>query len=72
MKKRGVRDIYNSIIRDLPPMDRLRLAALIINHLSSPAPDDNPHIDEIETSDLAKYLIQHAGRWIPMEDDDLD
>jgi hypothetical protein len=62
------REIYNASIRQLPPIERLRLAALILNHLTSPGPNENQEVDNDETSELAAYLLKHAGRRIPLGD----
>jgi len=49
-------------------MERLRLAALILNHLSSPTMQENKEVSEVDTSELATYLLKHAGRRIPLSE----
>ena len=67
------KDIYEQSIRHLPVMERLRLAAFILNGVAIPRASDlnidqNDETDE-EATDLAAFFLKHAGRNIPLRDD---
>jgi hypothetical protein len=63
-------DIYEKAARHLTVMERLRLAAFILNGVAMPRADDlnAPHEEsDLEASDLAQFLMDHAG--VPLGDD---
>jgi hypothetical protein len=64
-------EIYKSSIRDLPPAERLRLAALILDELtqSDTLPSDvSGTWSEEDEHDLAAFSLQHAETLYPEED----
>ncbi len=56
-------EIYASAIRDLPPEEQLRLAALILNRLTQTVDgevDTNDSWSEEDIHDLAAFSMKHA------------
>ncbi|MDQ3930547.1 MAG: hypothetical protein M3328_15560 [Chloroflexota bacterium] len=66
-------EIYASTIRDLPPEEQLRLAALILNQLTQAADGEIDIADswsEEDMRDLAAFSMKHMDADYP-EDKDL-
>jgi hypothetical protein len=65
------REIYENSIRQLPAMDRLRLASLILDDLAA---SDGTELDiredwsEEDAADLIAFSLKHAGNSEPSED----
>lgn len=56
-------EIYNQVIRNLPPTERLRLATLILNELIQPnisIVDESDTWTEQDQLDLTTFSLQHA------------
>lgn len=67
-----VQDIYVSTIRSLPPDERLRLAALILNDLTQPSAQAIDFEDEWTDEDLRDatvYFMKRAEEMYPYADD---
>ncbi|MDT7602201.1 MAG: hypothetical protein QOF61_198 [Acidobacteriota bacterium] len=53
-----VQEIYAQTVRQLPLQDRLRLAALILDEITTPA---NLTLNEAQRRDALAKLLRHAG-----------
>jgi len=66
------REIYERDIRQLPPMDRLRLASLILDDLTGPSSrplDVSDQWSHEDIADLTKASLDYAAKDNPVEDD---
>lgn len=66
-------EIYVSTVRDLPPPERLRLAALILDELAKSGmipPDSSGTWSDEDVRDLTAFSMQYAATLYP-EDEDL-
>ncbi|MEA2575240.1 MAG: hypothetical protein QOH93_2538 [Chloroflexia bacterium] len=66
-------EIYTSTIRDLPPEEQLRLAALILNQLTHAVQDEADVADswsEEDMQDLATFSMKHMDS-VYAQDEDL-
>ena len=64
--------IYDSTIRPLPPKERLRLAALILDDLTRPGAEPIEFEDgwsEEDMRDLANYAVGEATKTYPESDE---
>lgn len=67
------REIYEKTICQLPPMDRLRLATLILDDLAA---SDGAGLDirdewsDEDVADLTQYSLKAADGSVPAEDSD--
>lgn len=67
----GVREIYESSIRQLPALERLRLATLILDQLTSSAKTGSELSDvwsDEDIEDLAAFSARYAESLEPSED----
>lgn len=56
-----VQEIYTQVIQNLPPKDRLQLAALILNSLvNDEAIDESETWTEEDQLDLVTYALEYA------------
>lgn len=65
-------EIYTSTIRDLPPEEQLRLAALILNRLTQTADgaiDSDDSWSEEDMQDLAAFSMKHADSLYSKDED---
>jgi hypothetical protein len=65
-------EIYASSVRNLPPAEQLRLAALILDELTKSGaipPDSSDTWSDEDTSDLTTFSLQHAATVYPEEED---
>jgi len=64
------RELYEKTVRNLPVTERLRLASFILNDIAPALTHFDLRKDwtDEETSDLASFLMEHAGRYIPLDD----
>ena len=71
---KSAQEIYAKTVRSLPPGERLRLAALILNELIGRAAPAGVDVSEVWTDDdrrdLASFSLQYAATVYP-EDEDL-
>jgi hypothetical protein len=64
-------EVYNTVIRALPPTERLRLATLIFNELVQ---QDSPSIDQSDEwtgqdqTDIVNFSLQYASSLLPEEE----
>jgi hypothetical protein len=66
-------EIYDSAVRSLPPSERLRLAALILDELSQTAGaalDTSEPWSAEDERDVTEYVLRHAAATYP-EDEEL-
>ncbi len=65
-------EVYASAVRHLPPRERLRLAALILDELahSTDALDISDEWTAQDEKDLTAFSLTHAAREYAGEDDD--
>ena len=69
----SAREIYNTSIRQLPAIDRLRLASLILDDLAASngaGLDIRDDWSDEDRADLAALSMTHATRTLPSEDAD--
>jgi hypothetical protein len=71
----SAQEVYAKTVRPLPPTERLRLAALILNELLGRATPEGPvDVSDVWTAedrkDLAAFSLQYAATVYP-EDEDL-
>ena len=69
----NAREIYDTTLRQLPAIDRLRLASFILEDLaasSGAGVDLRDDWSDEDIADLTKFSIQNAGRSVPAEDSD--
>ena len=67
------REIYETTVRNLPALDRLRLASLILDDLAAAngaGLDIRDEWTDEDMADLAAYSLKHAGRSVSPEDVD--
>jgi hypothetical protein len=62
------RELYERHLSHLPVMQRLRVASFILNDISPALKDIDLQKDfpDEEASDLARFLMEHAGVNIPV------
>lgn len=61
-------EVYLQTVRDLPPRERLRLAALILDdltHADEARVDSNDAWSEQDQSDLTTFSLQYAATLYP-------
>ncbi|HUB26057.1 MAG TPA: hypothetical protein VL992_11560 [Tepidisphaeraceae bacterium] len=65
----AARDIYETRVQKLPVLERLHLATLILNDITQAITvfDSRKTYTDQETSDLANFLLEHAGMNIPLD-----
>jgi hypothetical protein len=64
-------DVYNQVIQDLPPNERLRLATLILNELVQQESQSIDHSDtwaEQDQTDIVNFSLQYADSLFPEEE----
>ena len=64
-------EVYNQVIHDLPPVERLRLANLLLNGIvkqDDHAIDDRDDWSEQDQADILHFSIQHASTQFLDED----
>jgi hypothetical protein len=64
-------EVYNNIIRSLPPNEKLRLATLILNELvqqNSPEIDQSHDWTEQDQVDISNFSLQYAASLFPDEE----
>ncbi len=69
----SAREIYESTIRRLPAMDRLRIASLILDDLTASGGRDLDVSDEWSDQDIADLnaaSLKYAAQSVPFEDAD--
>jgi hypothetical protein len=69
----NAREFYDTAIRQLPALDRLRLASLILDDLAASAGagiDLRDSWNQEDISDLAAFSLKHAGGSILADDRD--
>jgi hypothetical protein len=68
----SAREIYDSTIRQLAPVERLRLASIILNELaeSGAGLDSSDEWSEQDIADLAAFSARHATASVPHEETD--
>jgi len=67
------RELYDNTIRKLPPVDRLRLASLILDDLAAASGaglDIRDDWTDEDVADLAAYSLKRADRSVSSEDGD--
>lgn len=65
-------EVFTNNVRLLPPAERLRLAALILDDLTRTKPPGIDHSDtwsEQDRSDLTAFSLQYAATLYPEEDE---
>lgn len=68
-----LREIYDNSIRQLPAMDRLRLASLILEDLTAvegKALDISDEWSDEDMRDLTAFSLQHGDEVAPYEEPD--
>ena len=67
----SAREIYDSAIRPLPPLERLRLASMILDELAASG-GAGLHLSddwsEEDVADVAAFSMKHAAASVPHED----
>ena len=69
----SARELYEKTIRQLPPMDRLQLASIILSDLTKSAPGDldiRTDWSDEDLADLSRYSMDHADTSLGPEDVD--
>ncbi len=64
-------EVYNQVIHDLPPAERLRLATMILNGIvkqDDGAIDDRDYWSEQDQADLVQFSMQYANTQFLDED----
>lgn len=73
MQATTAQEIYIETVRALPPTERLRLAALILDELTQDDPssaiDDSASWSRQDQSDLTAFALQHAAAIYPENDE---
>jgi len=67
----SARELYDKAIRQLPAVDRLRLAAMILDELAATSGaglDVRDDWSEDDIADLTAYSLKHAATAAPHED----
>jgi hypothetical protein len=67
----SARELYNKAIKQLPAVDRLRLAAMILDDLAATSGaglDIRDDWTDEDIADLAAYSLKHAASVAPHED----
>lgn len=67
----NAQDVYTEIIRTLPPIERLRLATLILNDLVQQNPsgiDQSDYWTEQDQKDVVSFSLQYAAALFPDEE----
>jgi hypothetical protein len=65
-------EIYNQVVRNLPPTERLRLATLILNELVQPnvsVIDQSDTWTEQDRIDLTNFSWQYAATLFPEDEE---
>jgi hypothetical protein len=65
-------EIYNQVVRNLPPTERLRLATLILNELVQPnvsVIDQSDTWTEQDRIDLTNFSLQYAATLFPEDEE---
>ena len=65
-------EVFTETVRALPPTERLRLAALILQDLAQSevaVVDRSDSWNEQDQSDLTTFSLQHAAKLYPEEDE---
>jgi hypothetical protein len=65
-------EIYTQVVRTLSPIERLRLATLILNELvqqNEPVVDYSDTWTEQDQLDLTNFSLQHAATLFPESED---
>jgi hypothetical protein len=67
----SARELYDKAIRKLPPLERLRLASMILDDLAASAGaelDISDAWSDQDIADVAAFSLKHAGGSAPHED----
>lgn len=68
----NAQDVYTANVRPLPPAERLRVAALILDELTQvtpPAVDESSEWSEEDIRDLTAFSLQYAATLYPEEEE---
>jgi hypothetical protein len=68
-------EIYNQVVRTLPPTERLRLATLILNELvqqNASVIDQSDTWTEQDQIDLTNFSLQYAATLFPEDEETVE
>ncbi len=68
----NAQDVYTANVRPLPPAERLRVAALILDeltHTMPPVVEESTEWSEEDIRDLTAFSVQYAASLYPEEEE---